>query len=130
MAMLASMYIGINSMERLSRCFYASVHDTRFGKTLTPVYPSKRMLERPTLWSGQWDIPYNAGLFSPPLLILIDQSVGRSVVRINQFIIPQFRKDFPGQLFAKFHTPLVEAENIPDDTLHKYLMFIKRNQRT
>jgi hypothetical protein len=42
----------------------------------------------------------------------------------------KFGKDPFCQLFSQFHPPLVEAVDVPNDTLNEYLVFIKRNKGT
>ena len=49
-------------------------------------------------------------------------------MRLNRPVVFQFRKDFIGQLFAKLNTPLIEAENIPDNSLHENFMLVHGNQ--
>lgn len=46
----------------------------------------------------------------------------------NRLVVLQFRQDLFCELLAKFNTPLVEAEDIPDNTLDKDLVFIHRDE--
>ena len=46
----------------------------------------------------------------------------------HRFIVGQFRKDLPGQLFPQFDPPLVEAENVPDNALNEDLVFVHGDQ--
>ena len=43
---------------------------------------------------------------------------------VHGIVVRQFRQDFTGQLFTEFYTPLIEGENIPNDTLDEDFMFI------
>ena len=47
---------------------------------------------------------------------------------IYRLIVDQFRKDLPGQLFAQFDPPLIEAENVPDHALNEDLVFVHGDQ--
>ena len=41
----------------------------------------------------------------------------------------QFRQYPPRQLFAQLHSPLVEAEDVPDHALYEDLVFIEGDER-
>lgn len=41
-------------------------------------------------------------------LVVIDQSIGRSIMRSDMSFLAQFRKNGFGKLFTKFHTPLIK----------------------
>jgi len=45
-------------------------------------------------------------------------------------IILQLRKNAPCQLLPKLNTPLIIAENVPDNALNEYFMFVNRDKRT
>jgi hypothetical protein len=46
------------------------------------------------------------------------------MLQVQVFREFQFLDDALGKFLAKFNTPLVEAENIPDNTLYKDLMLV------
>jgi len=60
------------------------------------------------------------------LLILINQTIRRRIVGRYVIIITQLREYLICKLFAEFYAPLVKAEDIPDNTLNKNLVFIHR----
>jgi hypothetical protein len=54
----------------------------------------------------------------------VNQPVGRRGMGVHGIVVRQFRQDFTGRLLAEFCTPLVEGENISNDTLDEDFMFI------
>ena len=64
---------------------------------------------------------------SSHLLECIDQAIGRRIMGIYAFVIFYFRQNIVGQLFAEFDAPLVEWENVPDNSLDKYFVFVHGN---
>lgn len=51
-------------------------------------------------------------------------------MRRHVVVVLKFGINFTGELLAQFHTPLVEAENIPDHPLHEDFVLVQRNQIT
>lgn len=62
------------------------------------------------------------------LLVVVNQTVGRAVVSVDRFAVLQFRQNVLSELFAKFHPPLVEAVDAPDDTLSENLVLVQSNE--
>jgi hypothetical protein len=54
---------------------------------------------------------------------------GRIVCR-NCFVVLEFWKQHPSQLFSEFHSHLIIGIDIPNDPLHENLVFIKSKKRT
>jgi len=46
----------------------------------------------------------------------------------DQAIAPQFREDSPCKLLSQLHTPLVKAEDVPDNSLNKDFMLVHRDE--
>ena len=59
---------------------------------------------------------------------MIYQSISGRVVAAYQLVMFQFRKNVVGKLLAQLHTPLIKAEDVPDDPLYKYLMLVKSDK--
>src|ERR1700722_12182967 len=69
------------------------------------------------------------GLLTPVLPITADLCVCRAVMlEWCLRIVCQLRCDFLCQDLSEFHSPLVEAVDVPNDTLGKDAMLIKRNE--
>src|SRR5580658_8988722 len=60
-----------------------------------------------------------------------DQCIGRTIVFELRFRLTlEFRDDVLRELFAQFDAPLVEGVDLPDGSLGKDTVFVKRDQRT
>ena len=71
--------------------------------------------------------PWSSELFPGPLE-RIDQTVRRRVMGRRLFLVLQLRKNLVCKLLPQLHTPLVEAENIPDHPLNKDLVLVHGNE--
>lgn len=60
----------------------------------------------------------------------IDEQARGRIVRGYFFVIIKFGQYTVGKCFAKLHTPLVRAENIPNNSLNKNTVFKKGNECT
>merc|ERR1719198_1447338 len=56
--------------------------------------------------------------------VVVDESVGGGVVGACGALGAQLGQDLLGQLLSELDTPLVEAVDVPDDSLHENLMFV------
>jgi hypothetical protein len=63
-------------------------------------------------------------------LLVVDESIGRTVVRCDFGGAFEFGINLLGQLLAKFHTPLVERVNVPNGALRKDFHFVHGNETT
>mmetsp|Transcript_30247 Transcript_30247/g.63716 ORF Transcript_30247/g.63716 Transcript_30247/m.63716 type:complete len:581 (-) Transcript_30247:150-1892(-) len=61
-------------------------------------------------------------------LVIVDQSICRTVVTGDCICTIQFGQDLFGQGFAKLHTPLIKTVNIPNGPLRKNLHLVRGNQ--
>ena len=61
-------------------------------------------------------------------LVMVDQSVGGTVVRSNVLIGSKLWQDRTCKLFTKLNSPLVKGVNIPDGSLSENLHFVHGNQ--
>ena len=62
------------------------------------------------------------------LFIVVNQPIGRTVVADDFFRAVQLGQNCRRELLAKFHAPLIERINIPDDALGKDLVLVERHQ--
>ena len=60
----------------------------------------------------------------------LDQPVGGAVVSEFGVGLGEFREDLLGELLAEFNTPLVIAVDVPDNALHKDLVFVHGDEGT
>jgi hypothetical protein len=63
-------------------------------------------------------------------LVVVDKSIGRTVVRCDFTFGLQFGVNGFGELLSELDTPLVETVDIPDSPLSKDLHLVNGNQNT
>lgn len=63
-------------------------------------------------------------------LVVVDETIGRGIMRFDMARASQFRQNGLGQLLTKLDTPLIVRVDVPDGTLDKDLVFIHGNERT
>src|SRR2546421_427944 len=73
--------------------------------------------------------PLALPLLSMPFVV-IDQPISRAVVAVHLLRTVELGQDSSGELFAQFHTPLIEGINVPDHALSKDLVLVERDQAT
>lgn len=63
-------------------------------------------------------------------LVVVDETVGGGIVRLDLAGLTELGKDGLCKLLAEFNAPLVEGVDIPDDALNKDLVLVHGNKGT
>src|SRR5437879_5868714 len=61
-------------------------------------------------------------------LVIVNQPVGRRIMRGNGLPALQLRQDRLCQLLAQLHSPLIERVDVPDDALREDLVLVEGDE--